>query len=199
MPGDRSACGVSDRFWTFAASAVDPVLGDGRAHEDQHAADGFVPRDGLVQEGGADDDGEQWDQIGDAARHGGRGVIADVEVQDVGDPRAQHAEGSESEKRRAGDVVVDMADDDGEVQELDGAVGLGRPVTLAGIGVDPYWSDLHIRPPELCSLVGDERHLLAEVGFSQAAAQRGATGVCVRHGGHDVPNSSLPLALIAPR
>ena len=52
---------------------------------------------------------------------GGRGVADDVEVQDVGDPRAQHAEGSEGEKRRARDVLVDVAGDGGDGQELDGA------------------------------------------------------------------------------
>jgi hypothetical protein len=49
MPGDRSACGVSDRFWSFAASGMEAVLGDGRAGEDEQSTDKFVPRDGSFK------------------------------------------------------------------------------------------------------------------------------------------------------
>ncbi len=96
-------------------------MGDGCSGEDEQAADGFIPGDCLTEEGGADDNCEERGQVGDAAGDGGWGVVDDVEVQDVGDARTQDAERRQGEQRRARDVLVDTAGEDGEGQELDGA------------------------------------------------------------------------------
>lgn len=90
----------------------------GRADKDQRGSDGLVPVDGLAEEGRPDDDSVNGHQVGDAAGDRRRGLIYDVEVQDVGDPRAEHAESGQRDERRERRVRGEVAGGQRERQEL---------------------------------------------------------------------------------
>lgn len=90
----------------------------GGSREDDETPDWFVPGDWLAKEHRADYNGEDGRQVGDGARDGAAGLVDDVEIQHVGDSRAEDAEADHGVHRGCGDMSLYVPCEDGKRQEL---------------------------------------------------------------------------------